>query len=43
MKYMLLIYTDEQSWADGEREKEQLTRLLRKLMLWFEARESAAK
>jgi len=29
--------------ALGEREKEQLTKLLRKLMLWFEARENAAK
>ena len=29
--------------ALGEREKEQLTRLLRKLMLWFDARENAAK
>jgi DNA-binding MarR family transcriptional regulator len=29
--------------ALNEREKEQLTRLLRKLMLWFEARENAAK
>ena len=29
--------------ALGEREKEQLTRLLRKLMLWFEARENTAK
>jgi DNA-binding MarR family transcriptional regulator len=28
--------------ALNEREKEQLTRLLRKLMLWFEAREKAA-